>query len=86
MKKNKEKYHSVEDDYLLEPEEIKKQLQTLIDALLECERNNKDCKKCKLRKRGCLKFIRDSVAVALQFILVGLGEQNTQKIETKMYI
>ena len=71
MKKNKEKYHSVEDDYLLEP---------------ECERNNKDCKKCKLRKRGCLKFIRDSVAVALQFILVGLGEQNTQKIETKMYI
>lgn len=49
-------------------------LQTIIDALMECENENRKCIKCKHRKKGCLLFLRDSLAVALTFILASLGE------------
>lgn len=54
---------------------IKKSLEDVIEALLECEEKKKNCRKCKLRKRGCLLFMRDSIAVALQFILANMNVQ-----------
>lgn len=52
-------------------------LQKIITSLLECETEGKTCKKCPLRKNGCLLFVRDSVAVALQFILSSMNEPDT---------
>jgi len=51
-------------------------LQKIITSLLECEKEKRECKKCPLRKRGCLLFVRDSVAVALQFILSSMDESD----------
>jgi len=56
---------------------VKGDLQKIIDALLECETKGRSCKKCKLRRNGCLLFVRDSLAVALQFILSGMDESDT---------
>lgn len=73
------------EDEILSPEEISKQLKTLIDSLSKCEKKKRNCKKCRLRNDGCLKFIRDSVAVALQFILIGIEPIKPKKIEVGMY-
>ncbi|KKK97066.1 hypothetical protein LCGC14_2656470 [marine sediment metagenome] len=53
-------------------EETKADLKKVIDALLECEQKGANCRKCKKLKRGCLVFMRDGIAVALQFILSGM--------------
>jgi len=44
----------------------------VIKSLLECEDENKSCRFCKLRKNGCILFIRDSVAVALELLLADM--------------
>lgn len=57
----------------METPKIKANLQEIIDALMDCEKKGRKCRKCKLRKEGCLLFVRDSVAVALQFILATMN-------------
>ena len=53
--------------------DIGKDIQKVINALMFCEQNNSKCRKCKKKKKeNCLLFIRDSIAVALQFILGSL--------------
>lgn len=64
-------------------DETKKSLLQVIDALLDCENKGKDCRKCPRRRTGCLLFIRDSVAVALQFIVAGL---DISPVCTSMYV
>ena len=51
------------------PDQTLSDLQEVINALLDCENNNKDCSKCPYMKQNCLIFMRDSIAVALKFIL-----------------
>jgi len=52
-------------------------LNKIIESLMECEKQKRNCRKCKLRRNGCLLFVRDSVAVALQFIVSSLNEDHT---------
>ena len=54
-------------------EKTKRDLEQVIEALLECDEKNRNCRKCKKRKNGCLLFMRDSIAVALQFIVGNMG-------------
>ena len=56
----------------MENKKTRDSLLEVIDALLDCETKNKDCRKCPQRRNGCLLFLRDSVAVALQFIAASL--------------
>ena len=43
-------------------------LKEVISSLNFCEINKKECKKCK-KKDECLKFMRSSIALCLQFFL-----------------
>jgi len=57
-----------------EKEKTRNDLKKIIESLLECEVMGKNCRKCRLRRNGCLLFVRDSVAVALQFIESSLND------------
>lgn len=70
----------------MDNKEIVKTLQELIDTLGKCEKDNKDCRKCKLRKNGCLKFIRSTIAVALGFILTDVATRPIPYKEYNLYI
>lgn len=52
-------------------------LKEIITSLNFCEVNDKKCKKCK-KKEECLRFIKSSVALCLQFFLNDL--ENSEKV------
>ena len=52
--------------------EVVHDLQEIIDSLLKCKIDNKDCKTCELRSDECLKYIRTAIAVSLQFIVTSI--------------
>lgn len=60
--------------------EIVEQLHILINELKMCEKEGRECKKCKLLKDGCLKELRNSVVVALQFISALLPQYTEQEL------
>lgn len=65
----------IKTDCCFKEDSIRKDIKKVIDALMYCETNKMKCSKCNKKKRGnCLLFVRDSTAVALQFILTSLTE------------
>ena len=57
-----------------EEKQTRDDLKKIIESLMECEVQKKECRKCSLRRNGCLLFVRESVAFALQFIKNSLNE------------
>jgi hypothetical protein len=48
---------------------IKRDIETVIEALAFCEKEGKSCKKCKSLEKDCLIFMRSSIAVCLKLLL-----------------
>lgn len=55
-------------------------LKEIIASLNFCEINKKSCKKCK-KKDDCLKFMRSSIALCLQFFVNDLESSDTESPE-----
>ena len=64
--------------------EIAEKLETCVVALLECEEENKVCKKCK-NKNDCLIFIR-SVLASLCRIAIAQMVVEDKKIPEGLYV